>query len=213
MAHNLEDICVSLETAKRLQEAGIVIESLFSWFYYENATFSEPHLKLTSDNRAGWSSYPAPTAEEFDYQELPDVVECNGIGYFLRITKGVNHWRVYYYDHYNESKSFPDYDHLDPFPNDHSLCEVIASVAIWVKQNIKSEGKDDTYNSGLDSLNFNRLFWDCYHAIERGKNLVALIRASDLCALHEKETGEKNDPYDVVKWIKAAREKRGSGCW
>jgi hypothetical protein len=56
--------------------------------------------------------------------------------------------------------------------------------------------------------NFNRLYWDSYQAILNNKKLVALIRACDICTLHENKTGEKNDPYKVVGWIK---EKIESG--
>jgi len=61
----------------------------------------------------------------------------------------------------------------------------------------------------VDNWNFNKLYWDCYQAILNNKKLVALIRACDICMLHENETGEKNDPYEVVEWIKVKIESEG----
>lgn len=153
MANKPEDICVSLETARRLHDAGIVIDSCFYWIQYDAYDFelrTDFHLvsndamenKRHDDTVNVLRYYPAPTAEEFDYTELPDSIVRNGTLYFLRITKAVNHWRLYYYDRYDEHDSFPDYDYLDPFPKEHKLCEVMASVVIWLKQNIESEVQD-----------------------------------------------------------------------
>ena len=58
-----ENICVSYETAKALHEAGIVVDSLYGWFF-TSAIYSIPVLKYSDDNLSNWYSYPAPTAEE-----------------------------------------------------------------------------------------------------------------------------------------------------
>lgn len=77
----LEDICVCHETAKALVEAEIVVETVFSYFYFQNAKYpSEPILKFTYDNLARWSFYPAPTFEEL-YPLFPKdlALELGGI--------------------------------------------------------------------------------------------------------------------------------------
>jgi hypothetical protein len=147
-----EALCVSLETAKRLQVVGIVVKpSCFYWAKITGKDFmSDWHLISHNDwieksfstmKEITLEWIPAPTAEGFDYPELPDVVETNGKIYFLRITKAVNHWRINYCNHnsYDKSICLIDYDKLgDLFPeNDHKLCEVMATVAIWIKQNVK----------------------------------------------------------------------------
>jgi hypothetical protein len=147
MANKPEDICVSLETAKSLHEAGIDVnpscfywtkitgkDFMSEWAIITHDVFIDKCLRETANVIIEWC--PAPTAEEFGWEVLPDVVERNGVLYVLRITKAVNHWRVVYYEHYEGLESFPNYDHLDPL-NDHSLCEVMATVAIWLKQNAK----------------------------------------------------------------------------
>ena len=154
MANKPEDICVPLEMAKRLQEAGIVIDTVWYWIKRSDTwilTNNDCRYSHCVEKWLGESErilYPAPTADEFDYTELPDVVIRDGVVYTLRITKALNHWRINYCNHnsYDKSICLIEYDKLgDDFPeNEHKLCEVLAMVAIWLKQNIKSGGLNET---------------------------------------------------------------------
>ena len=126
----LKDICVSYETAKALAEAGIVIDSVFAYFYYQNAKCpSEPYLKFTHDNLANWSYYPAPTFEEIDPKGL---IFKNSVAYKLSIRKALNHWVVSYNNirDQNDTLTDPEYN----FTNEHSLCETMAEVMIQLKK-------------------------------------------------------------------------------
>jgi hypothetical protein len=62
---NLENLCVSLETAKKLQEAGIVIGSVYGWVVYKSGEIklveADKHHSFQDQVSA---YYPAPTAEE-----------------------------------------------------------------------------------------------------------------------------------------------------
>ncbi len=131
---NLEDICVSLETAKKLVEAGIEIDSNFCWFIYEEYRNQKPEI-LPRENieyPERRIKYPAPTTDEFD---MLDVIVHEGVVYSLRISRGVNAWVANYIDRYEDHAPLVDYDKLDPYPfNDHKLSEVFASVRIWLKE-------------------------------------------------------------------------------
>lgn len=132
METKLEKICVSLETAKRLQEAGIVIDTIFGWFY--NTKFNLSMLDNTSSEfySANWLYYPAPTAEEIN---LPSVVVAEGFRFYLRISKDHQCWKINYCRLDSEEHIvhlIDDGDKTDSL----KLCEVLATVAIWLKQNV-----------------------------------------------------------------------------
>ncbi len=70
---SLQKLCVSLETAEALVEAGIVIESIHYLLITHNETKLEiPTKALRDDIKKGeyychdWKLYPAPTAEEIE---------------------------------------------------------------------------------------------------------------------------------------------------
>jgi hypothetical protein len=68
MSNKLENICISLETAKRLHEAGIKIKSYFYWVKNESdkaTTYIEYYL-TDSPEKKHCEVYPAPTAEELE---------------------------------------------------------------------------------------------------------------------------------------------------
>ncbi len=137
---SLEKICVSLETAKKLHEAEIKIESIFYWVKNRSdkvTIYTEYYLTDSWDDYQHCEIYPAPTAEEI---ELPDYVEVGDSDdfheklYFLNITLGVNHWRINYINRWN-NKALIDYDELeDVFEFEHKLCEVMCYVKIWLKE-------------------------------------------------------------------------------
>jgi hypothetical protein len=121
---SLEKICVSFETAKRLVEAGIVLEkSVFSWFFNKNALYSTfPMLKFTNDNRARLSSYPAPTAEEF---VLPDKIEYDFHKCKLHCVKQDGEWWVCIELGVTHS----------PYFHNVKLCESLSEMLLWLKEN------------------------------------------------------------------------------
>lgn len=140
----LERICISLETAKKLKEKGIVIDSVLKYYHIYDLLYGIPRhstWSIGTDNDIGavkWIAsrsvdliYPAPTAEEID---IPDHIEIQSSIYLLEIKLAINHWMVNYYNPGGE-KSLIDYDKLCPYPDAHKLCEVMASVLIFLKEN------------------------------------------------------------------------------
>jgi len=158
VANKIEEICVSLETAKRLQEAGIVIDAIFYWAKLTGRDFQSDWHIIGHDEMVNisfgkyaietYQFYPAPTADEFEWDVLPDLLSIDGVTYFIKITKAVNHWRVNYWRDDWDVVDLISYDKLgDLFPvNDHKLCEVMASVAIWLKHDLS--GQNDVKSEG-----------------------------------------------------------------
>lgn len=77
--NKLQDLYVSLETAKKLAEAGIEFESIFSWFHITEVVGTKgvqrvPKpcwlLKNWARVKAIGNSYPAPTFNEL-WQLIP----------------------------------------------------------------------------------------------------------------------------------------------
>jgi hypothetical protein len=82
---SLEKICVSLEMAERLHEAGIMIESVFSWVKISWDTGCMENFELMSCNdlipyqlEEGYKieSYPAPAAEEIELPSHITTYQC-----------------------------------------------------------------------------------------------------------------------------------------
>lgn len=72
MSQQLENICVSLELAKQLKEAGYPQESLFYWWEDTYGIEKNAHLhdKEPHNPKGGWTIFSAPTASEIG-EELP----------------------------------------------------------------------------------------------------------------------------------------------
>ncbi|MDD4972693.1 MAG: hypothetical protein PHT07_24955, partial [Paludibacter sp.] len=88
-------------------------------------------VRYTDNYSCDVEVYPAPTAEEFSFE---DYISKDGALAIFKITKAEHHWRVNYYDYLGWA--LIDYDKLgELFPvNDHKLCEVMASVKLWLKK-------------------------------------------------------------------------------
>ena len=121
-ANEYENICVSLNTAKKLIEVGIEVESHFCWN-------SLPYMEQ-NDLKYTIKQFPAPTFEELD---PIDHIEKDGKMYILRITKAVNHWLINYVNLRNPKDCLINRDNHH-FTNEHSLCETMAEVMIQLKK-------------------------------------------------------------------------------
>jgi len=131
-----EKICVSLETAKRLHEAGIVVDSYFHWV---GSKFSARKPILTFNNimpeaftyceqyRMGLFKYPAPTAEEL-LAILPKKIEYDGLPFKMEITESETHPSEYLLWYlYRPTKIYMSV-------NGNRLCEIIAKMLIRLKK-------------------------------------------------------------------------------
>jgi hypothetical protein len=127
---SLENICVSLETAKKLVEAGIVLESVFSWFFNKNALYSTfPMLKFTNDNRARWSSYPAPTAEEL-WKLLPFCIGETPTSSLTPFMQTIILNTIVYRDSERKNDSVKWMVVVKD-----TLCEAMSEMFFWLKEN------------------------------------------------------------------------------
>lgn len=129
MSNELKSICVSLETAKKLVEAGIVIESVFSWFYFDEIVGTKGIQKLpvqwlikdwTRKNEEEGKCYPAPTAEEI-VVVMPESLNIKGWDKPLKMERSDGKYHCFY-DIYGEV-----------LHND-KLCEALAQMLPWLKQ-------------------------------------------------------------------------------
>lgn len=149
MENKPEDICVCRKTAQALFDAGIVVESYFRWgIISQGITYNpanndvyvlEAHTKefWEINDILGGKSIPAPTAAELD---IPDHIEVDGVIYQSRISRSVNHWSLNYIDCYT-NKALIDWDRLDPYPDEHSICEVFATIKIELVKHYPEEMK------------------------------------------------------------------------
>lgn len=130
---NPNDFCISLELAKRLFNADIIIDSYFNWVDYKYVAYLE-----TEKHPITWfpipprtiGKYPAPTFEELN---LPDHIETEAGVYFLQIKLIINHWIINYYNPVTD-KPLINRDKFELFPNDHKLVDVGACVLIELKK-------------------------------------------------------------------------------
>jgi hypothetical protein len=121
----LEDICVSLETANSLVEAGVVIESIYIWgndcVTNEIRLFRSDSTRLVDKQQP---VYPAPTAEEI---KLPTHYpsKLDDFNYECHIGILNNGYTVCYTD----GLSYP----TPTFANS-KLCEALAQMLLWLKK-------------------------------------------------------------------------------
>ncbi len=143
MIELLENLCVSLETAKALVATGIVIESVFSWFTRCNESRLDYTDWLNVDK---WQQYPASTSEELwtliPYTLNSPNLEYNDRGhlkfyiesretYYQDVNKklldaNVVAWNTYLAritDNYKVNESF-----------NLKLCEALAQMLLWLKK-------------------------------------------------------------------------------
>ena len=139
----LEDICISLETARKLVEAGIKIEYYFFWVRtygfdieskWEIRTMKElivlgldQEIEDDVHEVALFEVYPAPTAEEL-WELLPFCIGKKPNSDLTPYMKDVTLGGIAYWD--RESKEIL---HLIVIKS--TLCESFAKMAIWLKQN------------------------------------------------------------------------------
>jgi len=118
---NLENICVSLETAKKLHEAEIKIDSVHGWVI---DPFREKFYIKTLDMIPVREWYPAPTAEEI---KLPRyfVSEEDGFDYECHIGIYDNGYTITYTD----GIVYPT-----PTFADEKECEVKAQMLLWLNE-------------------------------------------------------------------------------
>ncbi|MHA1400130.1 MAG: hypothetical protein ACTSQE_07260 [Candidatus Heimdallarchaeaceae archaeon] len=93
---NIEKQVVSLELAKELKEAGYPQESLFYHVAFasgkDNLIVQDPRCMENFDHEE-FEIYSAPTVAELG-EALPEDIEVQEDGYFLRIDKYMNEWTV-----------------------------------------------------------------------------------------------------------------------
>ncbi len=151
MASELEKICVSLETAKKLHKAGIEIESCFYWVItHKEIKLEIPSRALITDVENGeyychdWKIYPAPTAEEI---ELPSYIRIdvdNGDGtkhvrfYNLEISKNDGFWNIQYFNRETLTLGIFDGD-----KRSERLCEVLSLIRFWLQEQGYLKGDHD----------------------------------------------------------------------
>jgi len=153
---SLENLCVSLETAKKLHEAGIRVESCFYWWEcsWGNHQNTEWHLgtKYDSDlQKMNWAwlecSFPAPTAEELwkliPYSFSSDKIKYNDRG---RLKFYIDPIETYYPDvdkklvaanvvawHTYLARLDTDEYKMKESSNLH-LCEALADMLLWLNE-------------------------------------------------------------------------------
>ena len=96
MAEPKESV-VSFETARTLQEKGVIIDSVFSWGY--EIIVEEPLLDFADSRRFNLQmpQYPAPNADEI-WNILPDHLKIKNSIYFLEAGKyGSDAYAMYAY--------------------------------------------------------------------------------------------------------------------
>ena len=137
MANKPEDICVSLDTAKRLQESGIVIDALYYWMQYDAYDFeirTDFHLvtnealenKREDDTVNVIRYYPAPTAEEFerfitsDYND--NVTKIDTITNGGNVSVGIHNFekKTFYQGRWHAKKT-----------------EALAEIALYLTQKVR----------------------------------------------------------------------------
>ena len=130
-----KDICVSFETAKALQDAGVVVESYFSWAkaWDWGSNISDWRIETMMDVVRYSMVYqieylPAPTAEEL-YSYLPKFTTIDDKFYRLRMYINNDNLLQVYYQYYPDREYLGDIiaTHLRP-------CEAFAKLVIRVKE-------------------------------------------------------------------------------
>ena len=124
----LDDICVSLELAQQLKEAGYEQDSLFWWNFYSPGAMDEElvrtaygRYKLENIGQDSEESISAPTASEL-LEQLPQ-------GIF--VAKGIK-YRVW--NSNTNEFTWLESDELDPIDNE-SLANALAKIYLNLKQN------------------------------------------------------------------------------
>ena len=133
-----EELCVSLETAKRLHENGIVVESYFAWVKLEFlGGISDWHIEKTQDVLLHLNDdfykiecYPALTAEELR-KYLKTWVSMNDKRYKLTITFEDNGSIRAYYFCYQVRKNQVLGDEIKEYD---TLCEAFADTVMTLKE-------------------------------------------------------------------------------
>jgi len=125
-----EELCVSSETAKRLHDAGIKVDSLYSWYIINSNHLLIATNRIVNQKSYGFNDpyYPAPTAEEF-FKALPIHVLINDKSYTLRLftwDDGVSA----YYSYYPE-REYLGCENLSKY---EKLCEALADAAMKLKE-------------------------------------------------------------------------------
>jgi hypothetical protein len=125
---SLEKICVSLETAEKLVEAGIKIESEIFWQWIDEKGTYIPMLKSDIDRLSSVLAikrYPAPTAEEL-FDLIPLSIDFEGCIRFISIRR--NQTRT------NKYEMFDNFGGAT-FDNP-KLSETLAQIVLWLTENI-----------------------------------------------------------------------------
>ncbi len=135
----LEDICINLDTAKKLVEAGVVIECVFKHYreldmlygivrgkYWNIGTAEEiEQLKRTSDKDIDLV-YPAPTVEEI-WHLLPQYIDIDDETYWLSQEPG-NAKGITLIRYMTIGCKI-----IKEFSSD-SICEILAQMLLWLKK-------------------------------------------------------------------------------
>ena len=132
-----EKFCVSLEAAKRLHEAGIMVDSYFHWaIISQKITFNPLYNEVyvldhktkefwNANNNLGGNSIPAPTAEEL-WSILPHRIDVDRCSYRLKLYKLFD----------DDILAEYEFNYTTPYyvSEDNKLCETLAKLAIKLKE-------------------------------------------------------------------------------
>ena len=132
----MKDLVCTLQTAKRMAELGIKIDTVFYWWVNTYGNNKEGFLEnhIPKNPKYGWTFYPAPTAEEAG-KILPKQVDydVSENGYrSLNLTVGKTIINDGYYVMYSDphpANKVPVYSqHAD------TLSESLCLMACWLKE-------------------------------------------------------------------------------
>lgn len=134
---SLEDICISLETAKKLFKAGIKIDSEFYWVQKSGYSFQSDWALITSadylklcfepvydDVHEVIEAYPAPTAEEIERYITDDYKDAR-YSFESFYEDGAISIRCYDYKHESLYKS-------EWYGN---KTEALSEMLLWLQEN------------------------------------------------------------------------------
>lgn len=131
-----ENKVVSLETARKLKDAGWTTETEREWSAWsdhaasEHSDCHELHWEL-HDKEGGFMGerLPAPDATEIG-ELLPQIIEEDGIAYQLFVSVGLDkQWFIVYAN----EKDYHDNFRM-PFVMNHNEAEARAAAFLWLKE-------------------------------------------------------------------------------
>lgn len=117
-------ITVSLETAKKLKEAGWTKPTKLVWADSEEWGI---HVEWWDGHAPNSMIRYAPTADEM-LADLPEIVDKDCYDAVLEVSKINSKYRVGYY-------SYGHHRYYNPYKDNESLAEAVAELWLWAKAN------------------------------------------------------------------------------